>query len=175
MIASETRVFGCHRGSERGRKWLPALSAAHMFIFHQSPGATMKFQAVQSLLLSCMLLSNGVGAPQEAAKPATTGRPKLGIVLEGGGALGLAHIGVLQWMEEHHIPVDYVAGTSMGGLVGGAYATGMLPLEVRELVKSIDWDTVLRGSTEYANLSFQRKQDSREYPNSLEFGLRHGP
>src|SRR2546430_402674 len=77
-------------------------------------------------------------------------------------------------MEEHHIPVDYVAGTSMGGLVGGAYATGMHPLEVRELVKSIDWDAVLRGSTEFADLSFRRKQDSREYPNSLEFGLRHG-
>ena len=101
-------------------------------------------------------------------------RPKIAVVLEGGGALGFAHIGVLQWMEEHHIPVDYVAGTSMGGLVGGAYATGMHPLEVRELVKSIDWDAVLRGSTEFADLSFRRKQDSREYPNSLEFGLRHG-
>ena len=67
-------------------------------------------------------------------------------------------------MEEHHIPVDYVAGTSMGGLVGGAYATGMHPLEVRELVKDIDWDAVLHGSTEYADLSFRRKQDSREYP-----------
>jgi NTE family protein len=62
----------------------------------------------------------------------------------------------------------------MGGLVGGAYATGMHPLEVRELVKSIDWDAVLRGSTEFADLSFRRKQDSREYPNSLEFGQRHG-
>ena len=101
-------------------------------------------------------------------------RPTIAVVLEGGGALGFAHIGVLQWMEEHHIPVDYVAGTSMGGLVGGAYATGMHPLEVRELVKSIDWDAVLRGSTEYGDLSFRRKQDSREYPNSLEFGLRHG-
>ena len=65
-------------------------------------------------------------------------RPTVAVVLEGGGALGFAHIGVLQWMEEHHIPVDYVSGTSMGGLVGGAYATGMRPLEVRELVKDID-------------------------------------
>src|SRR5207247_10930256 len=64
--------------------------------------------------------------------------------------------------------------TSMGGLVGWAYATGLHPLEVRELVKSIDWDAVLRGSTEYGDLFFRRKQDSREYPNSLEFGLRHG-
>jgi NTE family protein len=134
----------------------------------------MKFQAVQSLLLSCMLLSNGVGAPQEAAKPATTGRPKLGIVLEGGGALGLAHIGVLQWMEEHRIPVSYVAGTSMGGLVGGIYATGRSPAEVKEITNGINWDDVLRGETPFHDLSFRRKQDAHEVPNSLEFGLRKG-
>src|SRR5215467_7749800 len=58
-------------------------------------------------------------------------RPKIGIALEGGGALGLAHIGVLQWFEDHHIPVDYVAGTSMGGLVGGLYATGKSPDELK--------------------------------------------
>jgi NTE family protein len=65
-------------------------------------------------------------------------RPKLGLVLEGGGALGLAHIGVITWMEEHRIPVSYVAGTSMGGLVGGIYATGRSPAEVRELSNGID-------------------------------------
>ena len=54
-------------------------------------------------------------------------RPKIGVALEGGGAMGLAHVGVLRWFEEHHIPVDYVAGTSMGGLVGGLYDTGMKP------------------------------------------------
>ena len=86
-------------------------------------GATMKFQTVLLVVLFCILLSTGIGAPQEVAKPALAGRPKLGLVLEGGGALGLAHIGVLQWMEEHRIPVSYVAGTSMGGLVGGIYAT----------------------------------------------------
>src|SRR5260370_42328148 len=54
-------------------------------------------------------------------------RLKIGVALEGGGALGLAHIGVLKWFEQHHIPVDYIAGTSMGGLVGGFYATGKSP------------------------------------------------
>src|SRR5215469_11816655 len=62
-------------------------------------------------------------------------RPKIGVALEGGGALGLAHIGVLQWFEEHHIPVDYIAGTSMGGLVGGFYSTGMSPEKMRELIE----------------------------------------
>src|SRR5579859_1117089 len=54
----------------------------------------------------------------------TNAHPRLGLVLEGGGALGLAHIGVIQYLEEHRIPVGYIAGTSMGGLIGGVYATG---------------------------------------------------
>jgi NTE family protein len=134
----------------------------------------MKLRAAQSLLLSCILLSTSVSIPQEVTKPATTGRPKLGIVLEGGGALGLAHIGVLQWMEENRIPVSYVAGTSMGGLVGGIYATGRSPAEVKEITDGINWDEVLRGQTPFQDLSFRRKQDAHEVPNSLEFGLRKG-
>ena len=66
-------------------------------------------------------------------------RPKIGVAFEGGGALGLAHVGVLQWFEEHHIPVDYIAGTSMGGLVGGLYSTGLRPTELRDLVSAMDW------------------------------------
>ena len=92
----------------------------------------MRLQAIQSFLLACTLLSSSYSVSQEGAKSATAGRrPKLGLVLEGGGALGLAHIGVLQWMEEHRIPVSYVAGTSMGGLVGGIYSTGRSSAEVR--------------------------------------------
>jgi NTE family protein len=134
----------------------------------------MKLRSLQSLLLSIILLTTSVGVPQEAPKPAPAGRPKLGIVLEGGGALGLAHIGVLQWMEENRIPVSYVAGTSMGGLVGGIYATGRSPAEVKEITNTINWDDVLRGQTPFRDLSFRRKQDAHEVPNSLEFGLRKG-
>src|SRR5271170_6922368 len=101
-------------------------------------------------------------------------RPTLGLVLEGGGALGLAHIGVITWLEEHRIPVSYVAGTSMGGLVGGVYATGRSPAEVRELVESINWNDVLRGQVPFKNLDFRRKQDSVVYPGSIEFGLKKG-
>jgi NTE family protein len=95
-------------------------------------------------------------------------------VLEGGGALGLAHIGVITWLEEHHIPVSYVAGTSMGGLVGGVYATGRSPAEVRELVSGIPWNTVLRGQVPFQNLTFRRKEDEFTYPASIEFGLKKG-
>src|ERR1700748_1730786 len=93
-------------------------------------------------------LSAGIvaGCPAVAQNDVSPGpEPKIGLVLEGGAALGLAHIGVIRWLEEHRIPVSYVAGTSMGGLVGGLYATGNSPAEIQKLVDGIDWDVVLRG------------------------------
>lgn len=113
-------------------------------------------------------------AQDPGAAPPTKKRPTLGLVLQGGGALGLAHVGVITWLEEHHIPVDYVAGTSMGGLVGGVYATGRNAAEVREVVNGIDWDQVMAGQTPFQDLSFRRKEDARDYPTSLEFGVRKG-
>src|SRR5271154_6634708 len=74
-------------------------------------------------------------------------RPRIGVALEGGGALGIAHIGVLQWFEQHHIPVDYIAGTSMGSLVAGLYATGQSPASIEQLVTGIDWPFVIGGWT----------------------------
>lgn len=100
--------------------------------------------------------------------------PKIGLVLEGGSALGLAHIGVITWLEEHHIPVTYIAGTSMGGLVGGMYATGKSPAEMHQLVDNIPWGEVLRGEIPFRDLDYRRKEDKRDYPNSLEFGLKRG-
>jgi NTE family protein len=101
-------------------------------------------------------------------------RPKIAVALQGGGAKGLAHIGVLQWLEDHHIPVDYVAGTSMGGLVGGLYATGHSPAEIERIVRGINWNEVLSGTTPYRELAFRRKEDLRAFPNGLELGLREG-
>jgi NTE family protein len=106
--------------------------------------------------------------------PPSGARPKIGLVLQGGGALGLAHVGVITWLEEHHIPVAYVAGTSMGGLVGGVYATGHNAVEMRQIVNGIPWDEVMAGQTPFDDLSFRRKEDARDYPNNLEFGLRKG-
>jgi len=136
----------------------------------------MHIRAARSLLFCGILLAANYAMAQHSTVPAPAApdRPKLGLVLEGGGALGLAHVGVLQWMEEHHIPVSYVAGTSMGGLVGGLYATGRSATEVREVVSDIPWDQVLRGQTPFQDLAFRRKEDAHEYPSSLEFGLRNG-
>jgi NTE family protein len=123
-------------------------------------------------LISLLLLMPGPLRSQQSSAPRR--RPKIGVALEGGGAMGLAHIGVLKWFEEHHIPVDYVAGTSMGGLVGGFYATGMSPDELRALINGMDWRKILGDRTPYEDLSFRRKEDQRAYPNSLIFGLREG-
>jgi NTE family protein len=134
----------------------------------------MKLRATQSLILLCVLAAVRYSNSQGTPKRDNSGRPKLGLVLEGGGALGLAHIGVITWMEEHRIPVSSVAGTSMGGLVGGIYATGRSPAEVRELINGIDWDQVLSGEIPNRDLSFRRKEDAHQVPGSLEFGLRDG-
>src|SRR5271169_4056553 len=114
-----------------------------------------------------MVLAATCGVAQDTPNTTAAKRPSIGLVLEGGGALGLAHIGVIQWLEEHRIPVSYVAGTSMGGLVGGIYATGRSAAEVRALVSGIPWNTVLRGQVPFQNLTFRRKEDEFTYPASI--------
>ena len=131
---------------------------------------TVQSRDLFAVILVCV--TSTLGLAQSA--PGAANHPKVGLVLEGGGALGLAHIGVIQWLEEHRIPVSYIAGTSMGGLVGGIYATGRTAGEVREVVEGIDWDVVIGGETPFGDLSYRRKQDSREYPTRMEFGLRDG-
>ena len=106
--------------------------------------------------------------------PQAPKRLTIGVALEGGGALGLAHIGVLRWFEQHHIPIDYIAGTSMGGLVGGMYAIGKSPDELERLVKGMDWPLIIGGGTPYEDLSYRRKEDDRAVQNDLVVGFRHG-
>ncbi len=133
---------------------------------------THQLRSLLALVVVCLIST--LGLSQNLPKPETGQRAKVGLVLQGGGALGLAHVGVITWLEEHHIPVDYIAGTSMGGLVGGVYATGHNAVEMRQIVNGIPWDEVMAGVTPFQDLAFRRKQDARDYPNSLEFGLRKG-
>ena len=99
---------------------------------------------------------------------------RIGLALSGGGALGLAEIGVIQWMEEHHIPVDRVAGTSMGAIIGAMYATGMSPAELQEFAEKIDWDSAFRSEPTYSQLSYRRKQDRRDFLIDASLGVKHG-
>src|ERR1700678_2276071 len=111
---------------------------------------------------------------QQRAPPQPAPRPRIGLALSGGGALGLAEIGVLQWLEENHIPVDRVAGTSMGSIVAAAYATGMSPAEIQKFAESIDWEDALRPEPTYRQLDYRRKQDRRDYQIEAALGLKHG-
>jgi NTE family protein len=101
-------------------------------------------------------------------------RPSIGLVLDGGGALGLAHIGVLQWFEEHHVPVDRIAGASMGALVGGLYAEGHSANEVAEIAKGNALDSVFRLESDYDELNYRRREDRRQLPQAFQLGLRRG-
>lgn len=125
----------------------------------------------RSRLVAATCLSILLAAPQPGTAQPT--RSVVGVAFGGGSARGIAHIGVIQWFEEHHIPIDVVAGTSMGGLVGGAFATGMSAAELRTLIASTDWD-VMFGSTSFPHKNLRRKEDARSYPSRLEFGLKGG-
>ena len=101
-------------------------------------------------------------------------RPRIGLALSGGGALGLAQIGVIQWLEENHIPVDRIAGTSMGSIIGVMYATGMSPAEMQKFAQGIDWNEALLPEPDYRQLSYRRKQDRRDYQVEAALGVKHG-
>ena len=124
------------------------------------------------LALLAVIVSPLIVVGQNA--PEAPKRMTVGVALEGGGALGLAHIGVLRWFEQHHIPIDYIAGTSMGGLVGGMYATGKSPDDLERLVKKMDWPLIIGGGTPYEDLSYRRKEDERAIQDDLAIGFKRG-
>ncbi|MQX35918.1 patatin-like phospholipase family protein [Roseospira navarrensis] len=121
------------------------------------------------LALLCALFSPPsalaqTAAPTAAAGPhSETGRPRIGLVLAGGGALGAAHVGVIQVLERLGVPVDMVAGTSMGALVGGLYATGRSGDELAETLKAVDWADAFRDSPPRADRPYYRRREDLDY------------
>ena len=100
-----------------------------------------------------------------------TSRPKIGLVLSGGGARGFAHIGVLKVLEENNVPIDYVVGTSMGSIIGGLYAIGLTPEEIEHGVKGIAWDKVFDDFAYREYKTFRRKQDDFDFFNIHRVGI----
>ena len=119
---------------------------------------------------ACGLLLALAAGPLVAGPPAPP-RPRVGLVLSGGAAHGLAHVGVLKVLEEMRVPVDVVAGTSMGSIVGGLYASGMSPSEMEALLLSIDWDDLFDDRPSRSTLSYRRKQDDLLNYVDLEMGI----
>ncbi len=101
--------------------------------------------------------------PAEPSSHHFSQRPKIGLVLSGGGARGFAHIGVLKILKKNHIPVDYIVGTSMGSIIGGLYAIGLSPDEIEQNVKQIPWDKVFNDFATRDYKSFRRKQDDNDF------------
>lgn len=133
--------------------------------------------SISALLLGTLLQLSlpAAAAPDSGEKTAADDeRPRIGLVLGGGGARGAAHIGVLRELERLHIPIDAIAGTSMGAIVGGLYAAGKSPADLEEIVASLDWRASFTDQTPRRDLQFRRKQDDAAYPIRFELGLREG-
>jgi NTE family protein len=106
------------------------------------------------------------GANREA--PA---RPRVGLVLSGGGARGATHIGVLKMLDQLHVPIDVIAGTSMGAVVGGLYASGLSGEQIEHAMASLDWQAAFRDRPPRTELDYRRKEEDREYLVNLPVGL----
>ncbi|HKQ61237.1 MAG TPA: patatin-like phospholipase family protein [Candidatus Polarisedimenticolaceae bacterium] len=101
-------------------------------------------------------------------------RPRIGLALGGGGARGTAHVGALKVLERLKIPIDYVAGTSMGAVIGGLYCSGLPLDEIQTVLEEQDWSAILADRAPYRDLVWRRKEDEGRYLLDLEIGLQHG-
>ncbi len=109
-----------------------------------------------------------------AAEDAPKKRPKIGVAFGGGGARGGAHVGVLKVLEELRIPVDYIAGTSIGSIVGGLYATGFSPAEMDDILRHTDWNSALEDDPPRKDITYRRKEDDDLYLIKVELGFSRG-
>jgi NTE family protein len=133
-----------------------------------------------SVLATWLVFALGAVAPawpQGAVEPvasAAKARPRIGLVLSGGGARGSAHVGVLRVLEEMHIPIDAIAGTSMGAVVGGLYASGLSATDIENVFDSVDWADAFSDRPARAGLNFRRRREDRDYLVRLPLGFREG-
>lgn len=104
-----------------------------------------------------------LASPQHGFAEAGAQRPKIGLALSGGGARGAAHVGVLEVLEEMRVPIDYIAGTSMGSIVGGLYASGMTPEQIATALETMDWEHIFDDDPPRKDRSFRRKRDDDLY------------
>jgi NTE family protein len=128
-------------------------------------------RSILGLLLG-MLVACAPAWAQETPTPPEPDRPRIGIALSGGGARGIAHVGVLQTLHEMRVPIDYVSGSSIGAVVGAMFAIGLDPEEIERQILAIDWADLFSDNPLRENRTYRRKQDDRAYFLPLEFGLK---
>ncbi len=127
----------------------------------------------RSLLVILLLISLNVHSAQDSTETDAS-RPRIGLVLGGGGAKGGAHIGVLQVLAEQQIPVDCIVGTSMGALIGGTFASGMPAEEIERATVAINWAKTVGNEGLRDRTPINRKLEGTNYSNSLELGIKNG-
>jgi NTE family protein len=118
--------------------------------------------------------ANPSAANPSAANPPAARRPRIGLVLSGGGARGVAHVGVLKVLEDMHVPVDAIAGTSMGAVVGGLYASGLSAREIEKIMTSLNWQDAFRDRPPREDLTLRRKQEDQSFLVKFPLGVRGG-
>jgi NTE family protein len=124
--------------------------------------------------LGALVLSLACLCSSDATAQVAGARPKIGLALSGGGARGVAHVGVLKVLDEMRIPISCVTGTSMGAIVGGTYAVGTPPKRLEELVLSADWDEIFRDNPPRQDIAIRRKVDDFKTLFAPEFGIKDG-
>jgi NTE family protein len=144
-----------------------------------SPRAVRPRLGVFSVLYAVFWLAASTATlaqnPPDTAAPRVSApghRPRIGLVLSGGGARGIAHIGVLKVLEEQHVPIDAIAGTSMGAVVGGLYASGLTANEIERIVTSLNWQDAFRDRPPREDLTLRRKQEDQNFLVKFPLGIR---
>jgi NTE family protein len=177
--------------NSRPRRFLPVLVALAMagatalagaqvpaFTPATSPAAPAATATKSAPAATAPAAAAPVNAAADPANPVVAApvksRPKIGLVLSGGGARGLTHIGVLKVLHDMHIPVDYIAATSMGAIVGGLYASGMAPDVMQRHLGAVSWPTLLSDSPPRRDVGFRRKEEETAFPLGLELGYSDG-
>jgi NTE family protein len=125
------------------------------------------------LAFMAALLVGTAAAAQDPASGESAKRPRVGLVLAGGGARGGAHVGVLKVLEEMRIPIDCIAGTSMGALVGGGYASGMSAGEIEQFLRNVDWKAVVGGAGHRPLQTAEQKRFNAS-AGAVELGIKRG-
>jgi len=133
---------------------------------------TRKAGTTAVCIVCCLGLSAALPAQVAKAASGEPARPRIGLVLSGGGARGAAHIGVLKVLEENHVPIDAIAGTSMGAVVGGLYATGLSAADVEKVMTSVDWQDAFRDRPARTDLNFRRKLEDQNFLVKFPLGLK---
>jgi NTE family protein len=127
----------------------------------------------KTTLFAALSLWGAAAVPaQQAASDDGSRRPRIGLVLSGGGARGAAHIGVLKVLEEQRVPIDAIAGTSMGAVVGGLYASGLSASDIERVMTSVDWQDAFRDRPARTDLNFRRKLEDQNFLVKFPLGLK---